>query len=408
MGDIYSKLLLLLAAVTAINVTPLVPSTVDTLPERDMAQEETVREQPVLSQADVERVLEEVMQTHSAVAVSAAVIEYGEPSASGAWGWAVKGERKMTPDTKMRIASLSKIAVGICAMSMAEEGIVNIDAPISDYWGASVKNPYRTTQPSIRTLMTHTSSLKNLNIQSGLSTLRAILSRSDSWRDMEPGNGGYWAYNNFGFCVLGTTLELASGKVLDTYFQERFAEPLEMTASFHAGTLPAQELAALYDASGVMTRSVATQAGYQRPTEAGRGASFYPGGLVISAVDLAKLVSVLANDGVYENNRLLSANAIAEMERAYFAVPQSDGAPPFEQCLVLRRQDDLFGQSTLRYHTGSAYGVYSLISYNPETGDGVIVLTTGAPLSKEEHGIYTLCAELSQRLYAVMSEKRNA
>ena len=60
------------------------------------------------------------------------------------------------------------------------------------------------------------------------------------------------------------------------------------------------------------------------------------------------------------------------------------------------------GRDNIYYHTGSAYGVFSLLSYDPDTGDGVVVLTIGAPRRVNERGLYALCAELSERLYAAM------
>ena len=66
--------------------------------------------------------------------------------------------------------------------------------------------------------------------------------------------------------------------------------------------------------------------------------------------------------------------------------------------------EDLLGREELYYHTGSAYGVYALLSYDPNTGDGVVVLTTGAPRQVDDRGLYQLCARLSEQLYAAMEE----
>ena len=192
--------------------------------------------QPRLTREDVEEALDRVMEDYSAAAVSVATIESGQLSQSGAWGWAVQNEREMIADTKMRVASLSKVAVGMCAMAMAQEGILDLDAPLSTYWGESVANPYSQTQPSVRTLLSHSSSLKDLEITRGLSHLTNLLSSASTWRAMEPGDGGYWYYSNFGVCVLGTTLELASGQMLDEYFQTHFCQPMGLRASFHGGT----------------------------------------------------------------------------------------------------------------------------------------------------------------------------
>ena len=359
--------------------------------------------QPQLTQTDVDEALADVMEDFSAVAVSVAAIENGQLSQSGAWGWAIRDEREMTADTKLRVASLSKVAVGMCAMAMAQEGILDLDAPLSAYWGESVQNPYTQAQPTARTLMSHSSSVKSLEISRGLSHLTSLLSRGSSWRSVEPGDVGGWYYSNFGVCVLGTTLELASGQVLDNYFQSHFCQPMGLTASFFGGNLEEESLATLYNPSSV-GRTAAAQAGESTPDQIGDGASWYPGGLTISAVDLAKLVAVLANGGEYEGVSYLEPGTVAEMETPQFQVDPGETSV-FDQCLILRRQENILGRDQIYYHTGSAYGVFSLLTFDPDTGDGVVVLTTGTPRQADEHGLYALCSQLSADLYARMEEE---
>lgn len=397
----------LLCALTACQL-PQEPQTVDEPAVSAWAEgSQTTEEKPEpepLTQEEAEQILEEVMAGSSAVGVSLTVIEDGEVGASAAWGWAVRGERPMTADTKIRAASLSKTAVGLCAMAMAEDGLADLDAPLGTYWGEGVRDPYAQTQPSIRTLMAHASGLKDFGVTRGLSKLRGTLSSSSAWRNVEPGTPEAWYYSNFGVCVLGTTLELSSGQLLDSYFQSRFLEPMGIRASLHAGKLEAEEVAVLYDAYGNVQRTQGQQTGQTIPDEIGLGASYYPGGLTISAVDLAKLVSILAGDGMYNGTAFLSAQSVEEMETVQFSVDPGDGTTPFDQCLILRRQEDLLGREELYYHTGSAYGVYALLSYDPNTGDGVVVLTTGAPRQVDDRGLYQLCARLSEKLYAAMEE----
>ena len=402
-------------------------------PPTSPAQEaEALAEVPVLTQEDIDDALAQVMANYRATAVSVATIEHGALSQSGAWGWAVKNEREMSPDTKVRIASISKVVIAMCAMAMAEEGIVSLDAPISDYWGSGAVNPYSKGQPTIRTFMTHTSSIKNLDTTRGLSTLRGILQSRSSWRTMEPVNGGYWSYSNFGMCILGTTLELAYDGLLDDYLQQHFLEPIGAKASFFGGRMEQSELATLYTTGGV-GRSAAEHAGQSIPTQIGQGASYFPGGFTVSAVDMVKLVSVLANDGVYkeredryieisppigesnaqysivvptyQETRLLSKESVADMETPRFTV-SLEGYSPFEQCLILRRQEDVLGRDVIYYHTGSAYGVFSLMTYDPETQDGIVVITTGASRNMNEHGMYSLCYDLMDILYAKMEADR--
>ena len=68
----------------------------------------------------------------------------------------------MTADTGVRIASISKVVEGMAAMKLAQDGILDLDAPLSSYWGEHAQNSYSLRQPSPRSLMTHSSTLKDL------------------------------------------------------------------------------------------------------------------------------------------------------------------------------------------------------------------------------------------------------
>jgi hypothetical protein len=119
----------------------------------------------------------------------------------------------------------------------------------------------------------------------------------------------------------------------------------------------------------------------------------------MSAVDLGKMTALLANDGRYEGLQLLKASTVELMEQRC-ASPLPDGT---WQALGLRSQDSLYGRNTLYYHTGSAYGVFNCMSYDPETRDGVVVLTSGASGVKDERGIYAVCGEISRYIYNVIA-----
>ena len=377
------------------------PSSSSSSPPASSSTQEVLAPAPQLTQEDVDEVIQQVMANYSATGVSVAALEGGEVTQCSAWGWAVRDQQPMTPDTAVRIASISKVVEGMAAMKLAEDQKLDLDAPLSSYWGAGVQNPYSSLQPSLRSLMTHSSTLKDLEMVRGLSNLRNTLSRTSSWLDLEPGSAESWSYSNFGFCVFGTTLELASGQILDDYLQAQFFVPLDINASFHAARLDPAQLANLYEPKGVLSRSVQTQISQPVPTEIGMGATFYAGGLTISARDMAKLVAVLCGDGTYQGTQYLLPQSVAAMETPQFTVSNGEYTP-FQQCLVLRRQDGLWGQSQLYYHTGSGYGVYSLMSYNPETGNGVVVITTGAYWEVNQYGLYALCSDLSEALYQRM------
>ena len=96
--------------------------------------------------------------------------------------------------------------------------------------------------------------------------------------------------------------------------------------------------------------------------------------------------------------------AISSESVAYLEEPAFRTGSGFFQCHPLRLWEDMYGRDRLYYHTGSAYGQYALLSYDPDTGDGVVVLTSGADGVVDEHGIYAICGEIAQAVYAAVEE----
>ena len=72
------------------------------------------------------------------------------------------------------------------------------------------------------------------------------------------------------------------------------------------------------------------------------------------------------------------------------------------QALPMRLWKDIYGLDGIFCHTGSAYGVYNCASYDPATGNGVVVLTVGASGDKDDRGIYRVCAEINEFIYGVV------
>ena len=89
-------------------------------------------------------------------------------------------------------------------------------------------------------------------------------------------------------------------------------------ASFAGGRLDNPELLAdLYYADRSLARSRDKMAGMTGSDVPGYDGSYFPGGLCISAKDLAKMISILVNDGMYEGQRYLSEESVATMESEY-------------------------------------------------------------------------------------------
>ena len=375
------------------------------LPTPSPTPEPTPTPKPPLTAEELAVFVEEAAENHGAVGVQAAVIEDGAVTAQAAWGWATLNSDPMTTDHKLRVASLTKVVVGMCAMLLSEDGAVTLDAPIGTWWDTTSVNPwYPDTPVTIDTLLTHTSSLAASDSLSARTYSGARSRISGGYRAVEPGDPAGWAYNNYGFAVLGMTLELAADTSLDYMLAEGLLDPLGIDAAFEGGSVDNTDLlATLYYYGGSLARSTSEQRSYTLDYAPGHKGNFFDGGFTCSAGDLAKLAAVLANDGAYEGQVLLSPESVAWMETP-LDTPVSDGRSTFLQCRPLRYQEELYGRDGLYYHTGSAYGQYALLSYDPDTGDGVVVLTSGADGVVDEHGIYAICGEIAQAVYAAVEE----
>lgn len=351
---------------------------------------------------EIQAQVDAVAAKYGAVGLQVAVIEDGRVTDAYAYGWATKGSDRMTPDHKTRIASITKVGVGLAAMALYEDGVIGLDESIGTYWGVSARNPYYPNDPvSVRALLTHTSSLPSLGDDASRSR-GAVQSRlqSGGFSRVRPGDTSSWNYNNYAYGVLGQTLEIASGRFLDDVMEERFWDIMEIDGAFESGNVKNKDLlCTVYQYGGVGRSLSAMRSNTRRYSPPGATGAYFSGGMTMSAVDLGKMTALLANDGCYEGLQLLKASTVALMEER--CEPQlPDGT---WQALALRSQDDLYGRDRLYYHTGSAYGVFNCMSYDPTARDGVVVLTSGASGAKDGRGIYAVCGEISRYIYDIIA-----
>lgn len=136
-----------------------------------------------------------------------------------------------TPATLMRIGSSSKHFTCLAALLLAEEGRLDVDAPVRTYLP---ELPQRTVDPSLRQLMTHTSGYRchvdlsslsdGLAVQPRGAGLATMVRQSES--NFEPGESQL--YCNGGYHLLSLAIERASGMRFEQFMQERIFGPMGM------------------------------------------------------------------------------------------------------------------------------------------------------------------------------------
>lgn len=356
--------------------------------------------------SDADEGFVEIAGKYTPMGAQMALIRGGRVTRLESYGWAELGHRAMNNSSAIRTASLSKIALAINAFRMQEQGAIDLNRDISEYWGFPVRNPaYGDTPITMYNLFSETSSFVYIDpSRYDLEKMTVALRDGGSYdKEHEPGKPSAWAYRNFGISVAGTTMELAATGSLLVYSEKWMREDLDMDASFAAGRLSDKSrIAAIYSPAHLETLSASELYDRKGSTEKGQSASLWAGGFTASAGDMAKLIAVLAGDGVYNGVRVLSEESVEMMETQLFTVNDQESGSTFVQATPMRYAEHIYGQTRLFYHTGNAYGVLSIAAYNPETGNGAVILTTGAQDIRDENGVYRICGELLEYAFSLV------
>lgn len=351
--------------------------------------------QPPIKVDSLETLVRATGIKHNAMSIQVATIVDGQVHATSEYGWASYKDRPMTSDTKIRVASLSKTILALVVFRLVDDGLLELDKDISEYLGVKVQSPsYPDVPITLRYLLAHSSGLVSAGYVHSLEQLQAHLQKPSAYTKYKPGT--HYEYNNFAYGIVGTMCEIVTGKSVTTLLNEYFFIPMGIDASYIPSLLNADEIAVLYDDNHNIARGVKTQQNQLKPTEtAGAGFKLYAGGLTISAKDYAKLLTLFMNDGMYNGVRYLSTESVENIH----SVQSTRVSGKIGQGMPVLTRYKFYGGKKLQYHTGSAYGAFSLYTYDRATKTGVVVLTIGAKQSRDAYSIYGVCADIAKGVH---------
>jgi CubicO group peptidase (beta-lactamase class C family) len=248
--------------------------------------------------------------------------------------------RALTPDTPMRVASISKAVVAIGVMRLVEAGKLDLDADVSKWLGWQMRNPAFPDVPvTLRQLLSHTSGVVdgpgyNFPLEVSLKDGMA----ADRWSKSPP--GGRFEYANLNYGIIGTVMEAATGERFDRLMTRLVLAPLQLDAGYNwsgASDAAIAKAAALYRtgkdetdwrAGGAWVAQVDDLKGVRAAcpvrSTAGcnldayvpgtNGTLFSPqGGLRISALGLATIGRMLLRGGEVDGVRLLQPASVKEL-----------------------------------------------------------------------------------------------
>lgn len=277
-----------------------------------------------------------------------------------------------------RIASISKSFSAVTIMQLMEQGKVSLDDDFSRLVGFTIRNPkYPDKVITLRMVMSHTS---GINDSQGYSQLDFINpAKNPNWAkcysDYAPGEN--YEYCNLNYNMVGTVIERITGERFDMRIRNHILKPLGLYGGYCVDSLDASRFATLYaydsatagfipspEAYAPRREQIAKyQMGYSTPV-------FSPtGGMKIGAVDLCQYMMMHMNDGEHKGVRIMSQKS-AQLMRQKIANEEGYG-------LAMRESSDLIPGEIMKGHTGSAYGLYSAIFFEPQKKFGFVVITNG-------------------------------
>lgn len=332
--------------------------------------------------AEAEAAVETIMQKYGNVGVAVAVVKDGDIIYNDTFGFKDLDKQTTISDKDVfRIASISKSFTSTALMQQVEKGLISLDDDVSDIMGFNIRNPkYPDTPITLKMLLSHTSSMRDAAGYFTLDHINPNITKdvSGSYHDWAPGEN--YDYCNLGYNLLGTILEKVSGVRFDKYVKENIFEALGLYGGHNVNELDASRFVNIYEWSAekesfeVQPAAYATRAteienyvmGYSTPI-------FSPtGGVKISYMDLAKYMTMHMNYGEYNGVRILKEESAKKMQEIVWHFSETTGYG-----LALNTVDIYVPDILLKGHTGSAYGLYSIMYFHPEEKWGVVAITNG-------------------------------
>ncbi|MBV8981059.1 MAG: beta-lactamase family protein [Acidimicrobiia bacterium] len=244
-------------------------------------------------------------------------------------------------DSVFRVYSMTKPVTSVAAMMLYEEGAFELKDPVSRFipsfadvrvynGGSSLKAVTEPAAEPVRIwhLLTHMSGLtygfhynhpvdamyRAAGFEWGSPPGMDLATCCDAWAALpllfQPGTE--WNYG-VSTDVLGRVIEVASGRSLDAFFEERICRPLGMdNTAFWVDGRDTDRLGALYTPDPSTGRAMRLDPlgdlAFARPSAMSGG-----GGLVSTAADYHRFTQMLLNEGELDGVRLLGSRTVRYM-----------------------------------------------------------------------------------------------
>ncbi|QIH32403.1 serine hydrolase [Sphingobacterium sp. DR205] len=349
--------------------------------------------------SEIDQKLQAIMQHYQAIGLSVVLVKNNQIDFHKNYGYKnIKDKTPLQDNDIFRIASISKSFTATSFMQLLKQGHCSLDDDFGDLIGFPIRNPnYPEVKITLRMVLSHTSSINDKNGYFNLDVINP--SKNPNWQDSynSYAPGSQYQYCNLNFNMAGAVLEKLTQMRFDNYISKNILKPLQLYGGYCVDSLDHSRLVPLYsfddkanfieEANAYAPRReelAAYQPGYTTPVLSPTG------GMKISALDLAKYMLMHMNYG--------TANGKKIMDKKYAKIMQTAVNKQSGYGLAIMNESSIIPGITLTGHTGSAYGLYSALFFNPAKKYGFVVITNGCNLPDSEN-FNPLLKDCIQALY---------
>lgn len=320
-----------------------------------------------------------IMEQSKVMGLSVAVVKNNKVIYTHSFGYKnFETKEALTNDCLFRIASISKSFSATSIMQLIEQKKLSLSTDLSDLVGFKIRNPkYPETVITLEMALSH---LSSINDSQGYFTLDAINpAKNPNWASCynayEPGTK--YQYCNLNFNMVGTIIEKIAGERFDQYVKHHVLDPLGLYGGYCVDSLDKSRFASIYEYNKDSAKFIPSPMAYApRSVEIANYTMGYTtpifsptGGMKITATDLAKYMIMHSRQGKVNGVRIISKKSAAAMQTAR---SEEEGYG-----LAIMTTDKLIPGKTLKGHTGSAYGLYSAMFFQPKEKFGIVVISNG-------------------------------
>lgn len=327
-----------------------------------------------------------LMQEYNLPSVCVALIDDQSIVYKQAYGLAnVEENTPATLDTVYKLGSITKLFTGIEVMQLYEEGLIDLDAPITDYLpDFSINSRFSSSEPiTIRSILAHRSGLPRNGIllewywesrPDVLETLTASL--TDTYQAFPVGYR--YKYSNIGYNVLGRLIEVMRGIEPPAqnsaggwpyYMKDAILDPIGMNNSaFGSDQLLYGTDSRLNTAMGYYWED-----GDNKPHNQYDIVDLASGSMQSTMNDMIRFAQYNLGIGDTNENQIMSKDTLWLMFEEQYTKPRD----PKTNGLTWFTDKKQLGELVV-FHSGTNQGFISMIALMPESKLGFIVFSNSA------------------------------